>query len=59
MCECDRPCIYCEKCAPRANQFLEDEEKLRVLLHEKFREERAALVALFSQDNFKLPDVPT
>lgn len=48
---------YCEKCAEIANQFIADEEALRVELQEKFIDERALLIAKYGADGFHLPDV--
>lgn len=49
---------YCEQCAATAEKFLNDEESLRKALHEKFVDDRAALIARYAVDGFKLPDVP-
>ena len=48
---------YCEKCAVMAKQFVADEEALRVELQEKFIDDRAALIAKYSEGGFHLPDV--
>lgn len=49
---------YCEQCAEIAEKFLAEEEALRKAAHEKFIDDRAALIARFSADGGKLPDVP-
>lgn len=48
---------YCEPCAEKAEAFVAEEEQLRNDLQEKFIDDRAALIARYSVDNFKLPDV--
>lgn len=49
---------YCAACEPRAQKFIEEEETLRKVTQERFVDERAALIANYSAENFKLPDVP-
>lgn len=48
---------YCEKCAEKAEAFIADEEQLRKDTHEKFIDDRAALIAKYSEGGFHLPDV--
>ena len=50
---------YCESCAAIADEFLREEEELRKDTQERFVDERALLIARFSIDGFKLPDLPT
>ena len=50
---------YCETCAAVADKFLHEEEELRKATQERFVDERALLIARFSADGFKLPDLPT
>ena len=47
---------YCETCADAANQYIAAEEALRKTVHERFIDDRAALIARFSANNFRLPD---
>ena len=47
---------YCETCADAANQYIAAEEALRKTVHERFIDDRAALIARFSANHFKLPD---
>mgnify|MGYP001610618570 FL=1 len=49
---------YCEPCAAAANQFVDAEEALRKSTHEKFAADRELLIARFSANDFRLPDVP-
>ena len=49
---------YCPDCAEAANQYIAAEEALRKTVHERFIDDRAALIARFSANNFKLPDTP-
>ena len=49
---------YCDRCAAIADKFLHEEEALRKVTQERFVDERAALIARFSADGLKLPDVP-
>lgn len=49
---------YCDECAAKAKQFVEAEEALRKITHERFTADRELLVANFSEGGFKLPDVP-
>ena len=50
---------YCPTCAAIADEFLHEEEELRKATQERFVDERALLIARFSADGFKLPDLPT
>ena len=50
---------YCPTCAEIADEFLREEEELRKDTQERFVDERALLIARFSIDGFKLPDLPT
>ena len=49
---------YCPTCAEIADKFLHEEEELRKVTQERFVDERAALIARYGADNFKLPDIP-
>lgn len=49
---------YCEKCATVAARFSQEEESLRKATQEKFVDDRAALIARYQVDGFKLPDLP-
>lgn len=49
---------YCAVCEPLARKFIEEEEALRKVTQERFIDERAALIANYGADSFKLPDVP-
>lgn len=48
---------YCEKCAEKAEAFIAEEEQLRKDTQEKFIDDRAALIAKYSEGGFQLPDV--
>lgn len=48
---------YCDECKVKADTFLEAEQALRKRLVEQFVDDRALLIAKFSEGNFKLPDV--
>lgn len=48
---------YCEACVPLAEKFIEEEEQLRKVTHERFAAEREAIVARFSDGGFLLPDI--
>jgi hypothetical protein len=48
---------YCGQCKPNAQAFLEDEEALRIELHESFLEKRAQLIEARGNGTFKFPDV--
>ena len=50
---------YCMSCAAIANEFIDAEELLRKDTQTRFVDERALLIAKYSHDNFKLPDLPT
>jgi hypothetical protein len=49
---------YCEDCAVLASEFVSKEEELRAAIQEKFVDDRASLIAQYSANGFKLPDVP-
>lgn len=48
---------YCEPCAEKAEAFVAEEEQLRKDTQEKFIDDRAALIAKYSEGGFHLPDV--
>lgn len=48
---------YCEECKVIAERFVEAEESLRATTHERFIDDRALLVAKFSEGGFRLPDI--
>lgn len=50
---------YCKVCRETAIKFLREEEELRRATHEGFIDARAALIAKYTTDGFKLPDLPT
>ena len=52
------PRDYCSDCAARANVFLQSHEFLRKACYDKFTEDREILIAKYSENGFKLPDVP-
>ncbi len=49
---------YCPACAESVNGFLEAQNHLRQRLTDQFASDRSALIEKFSENNFKLPDVP-
>lgn len=49
---------YCPECARAARVYLEAEERLRCEIQGRFVDGRAGLIARYSADGFKLPDVP-
>lgn len=48
---------YCEKCAPKAEAFLDAEDMARIKARAKFMAKRAELITKHGQGGFKLPDV--
>ena len=49
---------YCNECDILAEAFEKNEDALRANLYEQFTVNRAALIARYSENSFKLPDVP-
>ena len=48
---------YCEKCEPKAKDFLAEEEAIRIRIQATFQAQREHLIAICSANGFKLPDV--
>lgn len=48
---------YCPGCKEIAEQFVSQEEALREAMQTRFIDDRALLIAKFSEGGFKLPDV--
>lgn len=49
---------YCDACEVIAQAFLEQEERERLNAAAEFKSKRDLLIAHFSINGFKLPDVP-
>ena len=48
---------YCKECGTRAEDFLKEEEALRVELVTNYNNKRLKLIQKFSENKFLLPDV--